>query len=81
MKNLLFSAAVCLLACLSSAFSSNLHPLDDVKTAEKQTEEPSEKEKPMRLGNFSVSLTVKDLEASKVFYEKLGFKVFAAAPR
>lgn len=30
----------------------------------------------MELGNFSISLTVKDLEASKRFYEKLGFKVF-----
>jgi len=31
----------------------------------------------MDLGVFSVSLAVKDIEASKVFYEKLGFKVFA----
>lgn len=31
----------------------------------------------MELGNFSVSLTVKDIEASKSFYEKLGFEVFA----
>jgi len=31
----------------------------------------------MRLGNFSVSLTVKDLGASRAFYEKLGFKVIA----
>jgi predicted lactoylglutathione lyase len=31
----------------------------------------------MELGNFSVSLTVKDLEASKAFYEKFGFKVFS----
>ena len=30
----------------------------------------------MELGNFSVSLAVKDLEASKLFYEKLGFAVF-----
>jgi catechol 2,3-dioxygenase-like lactoylglutathione lyase family enzyme len=29
----------------------------------------------MELGNFSVSLTVKDIEASKQFYEKLGFSV------
>jgi catechol 2,3-dioxygenase-like lactoylglutathione lyase family enzyme len=28
---------------------------------------------PMRLGNFSVSLAVKDLNASRAFYEKLGF--------
>jgi lactoylglutathione lyase len=30
----------------------------------------------MELGTFSVSLTVEDIEASKAFYEKLGFKVF-----
>ena len=29
----------------------------------------------MDLGNFSISLTVKDLKASREFYEKLGFKV------
>ena len=31
----------------------------------------------MELGNFSVSLAVKDIEASKVFYQKLGFAVYA----
>ena len=31
----------------------------------------------MQLGNFSISLAVKDLEASKTFYEKFGFKIFA----
>lgn len=30
----------------------------------------------MQLGAFSISLAVKDLAASKVFYEKLGFSVF-----
>jgi len=30
----------------------------------------------MNLGAFSISLTVKDIEVSKQFYEKLGFKVF-----
>ena len=30
----------------------------------------------MDLGAFSISLAVKDIEASKVFYEKLGFSVF-----
>lgn len=29
----------------------------------------------MELGAFSVSLTVKDLEVSRAFYEKLGFRV------
>ena len=30
----------------------------------------------MELGAFSISLAVKDIEASKAFYQKLGFKVF-----
>jgi hypothetical protein len=40
--------------------------------ADKQTgqEAPAQ---PLRLGNFSVSLTVKDIKASKAFYEKLDF--------
>lgn len=31
----------------------------------------------MKLGAFSVSLAVKDIKASKEFYESLGFSVFA----
>lgn len=34
----------------------------------------------MKLGAFSVSLAVKNLEASKHFYEKLGFTAFAGDP-
>jgi catechol 2,3-dioxygenase-like lactoylglutathione lyase family enzyme len=30
----------------------------------------------MDLGAFSISLTVKDIEASRTFYEKFGFKAF-----
>lgn len=33
----------------------------------------------MKLGAFSVSLSVKDLKVSKDFYEKLGFAVFAGS--
>ncbi|MCP5110349.1 MAG: VOC family protein [bacterium] len=33
----------------------------------------------MDLGEFSISLTVKDLAASQVFYEKLGFRVVDGA--
>lgn len=32
------------------------------------------------LGAFSVSLAVKDLQASRAFYEKLGFEAFAGEP-
>ena len=31
----------------------------------------------MQLGAFSISLAVKDIQASKTFYEKFGFKSFA----
>lgn len=34
----------------------------------------------MELGAFSVSLAVKDLPASQVFYEKLGFTLFGGDP-
>jgi hypothetical protein len=30
----------------------------------------------MQLGNFSISLTVKDIEVSRRFYEKFGFEMF-----
>ena len=33
----------------------------------------------MKLGAFSISLTVKDINVSKAFYEKLGFTVFGGA--
>jgi lactoylglutathione lyase len=31
----------------------------------------------LKLGTFSISLNVKDIQTSKSFYEKLGFKAFA----
>ena len=31
----------------------------------------------MELGAFSISLAVKDIEASRIFYEKFGFKVIS----
>ncbi len=34
----------------------------------------------MRLGNFSVSLAVKDLAASRAFYEQLDFRVVGGNP-
>jgi lactoylglutathione lyase len=34
-----------------------------------------------QLGTFSISLIVKDLAASRAFYEKLGFTVLVESPR
>ena len=46
----------------------------------RQPETPQAKEREMELGAFSISLTVKDLKASREFYEKFGFKAFAGDP-
>lgn len=35
----------------------------------------------MKLGAFSISLAVKDLNTSKEFYEKLGFSTFGGDPK
>lgn len=50
-----------------------------MQASKPQSSEPSG-EKPLRLGNFSVSLTVKDLAASRAFYEKLGFRMVSGMP-
>jgi predicted enzyme related to lactoylglutathione lyase len=39
----------------------------------------TEKRNNMKLGAFSISLSVKDLKTSKGFYEKLGFNAFAGS--
>jgi catechol 2,3-dioxygenase-like lactoylglutathione lyase family enzyme len=38
-------------------------------------------ERPMELGNFSISLSVKDLAKSMAFYETLGFKKIGGEPK
>ena len=41
-----------------------------------QVEKTHRRMRVLELGNFSVSLAVKDIAASRLFYEKLGFTVF-----
>lgn len=55
-------AAAALAACIALAATAPPAP---------RTQEGND---PMQLGNFSVSLAVKDLKASRAFYEKLGFE-------
>ena len=44
------------------------------QTASPPQGEPAKKDDSMQLGNFCISLNVKDIKASKAFYEKLDFK-------
>lgn len=66
---------LCGLLLLAMLAGSLLRELPATAQNTKNTQTPP-KEKRMELGAFSVSLTVKDIKASKDFYEKLGFKVF-----
>lgn len=44
-----------------------------------QTEKMESKKTDIKLGAFSVSLSVKDLKVSKAFYENLGFEAFGGS--
>ena len=73
MKRLsIFAMASCLLvlAIVGNVLSQSGDGEKNLKAGE-----AGKKETPMRLGNFSVSLAVKDIKASKAFYEKLDFKI------
>lgn len=58
---------LCVLLCILCGCAAN----------DKPTAAQPDKEPVMSLGNFSVSLAVKDIAASRAFYEKLGFEVVA----
>jgi catechol 2,3-dioxygenase-like lactoylglutathione lyase family enzyme len=70
MKRIILSVVVCCLGGCASA----LVPKPAI-VAQADAGEPN-----MRLGNFLVSLAVKDLAASRAFYEKLGFRQVAGNP-
>lgn len=57
----------CILACILGGLST-ARATDPQNT-------PSSGGEALQLGNFSVSLAVKDIAASRAFYEKLGFHV------
>ena len=57
----------------SFVFGLYINPIKAKEQTRKQKEEN------MKLGAFSMSLSVKDIKASKQFYENLGFTVFGGA--
>lgn len=64
--------AFCAGLFVNSAFTTNVAPSKEIKTEEQKLED-------MRLGAFSISLSVKDLKVSRDFYNKLGFEVLGGA--
>ena len=72
MKKNIVSILIALLALASSSQSR-------LNTNPKNIHRESNKNTNMKLGAFSVSLSVKNLSKSKSFYENLGFEVLAGA--
>lgn len=60
------------LTAMAGATTSQFMRTERANSSEQAKE--SKQEQTMELGNFSVSLAVKDIKASKAFYEKLDFK-------
>ncbi|MBL4688358.1 MAG: VOC family protein [Nannocystaceae bacterium] len=77
MKTLALTPIALLAACSASQKPHSEPPVvAQVSAAEPVAEQPSTNHN-TDVGAFSVSLTVKDLAASREFYEKLGFVVIA----
>jgi lactoylglutathione lyase len=75
-RRVLMIGKLLLLLCVSYLVFMPLKSHGADKESVQRQSTTDQKEQRMDLGNFSVSLAVKDIEASKAFYEKLGFKVF-----
>lgn len=69
MTRITLALLVCILdGCVST---------QSTQSSKTTSSQPPVLEHPMQLGNFSVSLAVKDLTISRAFYEKLGLRVVA----
>lgn len=80
--NLLFKLSIGLLLILTGCTSSDKQDSDKTNNEQNETKNTSMNEtdpNAMPLGAFSLSLEVQDLEASKAFYESLGFEVLAGS--
>lgn len=67
----IMNVAASLLVCVVALATI---PFQDEAAKNSAAAEQPQKEDAMQLGNFSVSLAVKDINASQAFYEKLDFK-------
>ncbi len=69
------AAVVAVAACVLAASVPTLALRPDADQPKGDAPVNAKPATPMKLGNFSVSLAVKDIAASRAFYEKLGFTV------
>jgi catechol 2,3-dioxygenase-like lactoylglutathione lyase family enzyme len=76
MKNITTTITSIVLSLCLACGNEVVGQSDKNTNASQKTTTTPKTENTMKLGAFSVSLSVKDLEVSKQFYEKLGFTVF-----
>ena len=78
-KTALIISGLAAIFCFGFFFNTIIAKQGTSKIETKQTENniKIKKENNMKLGAFSISLSVKDLNVSKAFYENLGFTLFA----
>jgi catechol 2,3-dioxygenase-like lactoylglutathione lyase family enzyme len=74
LKHVSLTAATCVAIFALAGWARDEDPKPTAAPAAKPAESP--KGATMKLGTFSISLAVKNLPASRAFYEKLGFKSF-----
>ncbi len=72
----LIAACIVALSLVAQTGCAAVHTAATSSTPTTASSTAPERINPMQLGNFSVSLAVKDLSASRAFYEKLGFTQF-----
>jgi catechol 2,3-dioxygenase-like lactoylglutathione lyase family enzyme len=77
MKKGLLSLTILMAACATGFYLNTL--LAHIPFADKREMQTEVKQNHMKLGAFSVSLSVQDLQKSRAFYEKLGFTAFAGS--
>ena len=78
MKNrvlFVFVSVMLLLTVVGTALVGTASSQSGENTKSRKTENANAKEKKMKLGNFSVSLAVKDIKASRDFYQKFDFQI------
>lgn len=74
LKHLTLSVAACAAIATTAGWARSEDPKPSSSPVNKPAEQASGAS--MKLGSFSISLAVKNLPASRAFYEKLGFKSF-----
>ena len=75
MKKTLAITGGLILSFVLGFYVNSKMPKETIKNDQSPHYTKKEKTKTMKLGAFSISLNVKDLEVSKQFYEQLGFTV------